>query len=64
MDDAWVYILSVGTISQAAAMLGRLGGFAKSRKKIAAAKKNGKKGGRPPGSKNKKKATAFFKTSD
>jgi hypothetical protein len=40
-------LANVDAITQAAATLGRLGGFAKSRKKRAAAKKNGKKGGRP-----------------
>lgn len=35
------------TVSQAASILGRLGGQAKSARKAAASRRNGKRGGRP-----------------
>jgi len=43
----------VNEITKAAAMIGRLGGLAKSAKKAAAVRENGKKGGRPRKKKSK-----------
>lgn len=44
-------------LSQAAKMLGRRGGLAKSKAKVKAAKENGKKGGRPRKRANQSKAS-------
>lgn len=44
-------------LSQAAKMLGRRGGLAKSKAKVKASKENGKKGGRPRKRANQSKAS-------